>query len=702
MSATQPHKLSPRSTQCVFLGYPSDFRGYRCYDPHTGRVHLSRHVTFDENTFPFHATPPKDHYNFLDDDPILLDHTSFPTTNIPNTQPQCPPSPVPILSDQPPTTPIPPSTLPTVPESPSPSSAESPTTTLHSPIAPPPTNTHPMQTRTKDGILKPNSCYIFATSTNISPIPTSYTKAFSDPNWLTAMNDEFSALPANNTWVLVPRPTDQPVIRALWLFRHKFKVDGSLERYKAQLVCNGNIDCMETFSLVIKPATIRTVLSLAVSRSWPIHQLDVKNAFLHGNLQEPCSCNNHRVLSTQHIPIMCVGYRSRYTASNRLHVHGFLTTLGFRCSLSDTLLFIYHNGDQMAYLLLYVDDIVLTASHVPLLKQIIINLSQEFAMSDLGLLHHFLGIAVTRQGNSLFLGQTQYARDILHRENMTNCKPCHAPVDTNSKLGASDGPLLPDGSLYRSLAGALQYLTITRPDLSYVVQQICLFMHAPREPHMMFMKWVLRYLHGTLDHGLNLLASSDSSLTAYSDADWGDAPTHDAQRLGIAFFLGLTSSAGLQNANPQFPGPARRLNTEECPMMWQRPHGCAIFYMSFAFLSARPQLSTVITYRPSTCLATRFSINEACRNGYSFFREKIGHIRVLHIPSSNQYTDIFTKGLGGFKCEPLFGCEREDSPERDTWRMTRRHVKSTREVHLQTVKTHGCIRPYRTRPTTGC
>ncbi|GKF62581.1 ribonuclease H-like domain-containing protein [Tanacetum coccineum] len=125
----------------------------------------------------------------------------------------------------------------------------------------------------------------------ISPLPKSYLDAFNDPNWQNAMNDEYNALIKNNTWTLVPRPTDANIVRCMWLFRHKYLADGTLSRYKARLVANGSmqlegIDVDETFSPVVKPGTIQTVLSLANSRHWPVHQLDVKNAFLHGDLSE--------------------------------------------------------------------------------------------------------------------------------------------------------------------------------------------------------------------------------------------------------------------------------------------------------------------------------------------------------------------------------------------------------------------------------
>lgn len=147
-----------------------------------------------------------------------------------------------------------------------------------------------MITRSKVGIHKPIDKLNLHVTTH-SPIPKSHLQALADPNWKHATLDEYNALIKNETWVLVPKPAGVNIVRSLWLFKHKLRFDGSLDRYKARLVANGKsqrpgINCAETFSSVVKPTTIRAILSLSVSRKWPIHQLDVKNAFLHGNLQE--------------------------------------------------------------------------------------------------------------------------------------------------------------------------------------------------------------------------------------------------------------------------------------------------------------------------------------------------------------------------------------------------------------------------------
>ncbi|GJV02123.1 phosphoinositide phospholipase C 2-like protein isoform X2 [Tanacetum coccineum] len=153
------------------------------------------------------------------------------------------------------------------------------------------------------------------------------------------------------------------------------------------------------------------------------------------------------------------------------------------------------------------------------MQRIISLLHAEFAMIDLGPLNYFLGISATRTTSGIFLSQIKYAIEILEQSQMLNCNPCRTLIDTEKKLGPEGSPVT-DPTLYRSLAGSLQHLTFTRPDFSYTVQQLCLYMHDHREPHLYAMKRVLRYLRGTTNLGLQLFRSTTSQLIAYSDADW--------------------------------------------------------------------------------------------------------------------------------------------------------------------------------------
>jgi hypothetical protein len=260
------------------------------------------------------------------------------------------------------------------------------------------------------------------------------------------------------------------------------------------------VDYNETFSPTVKPATVRTVLSLVVSKGWPVHQLDVKNAFLHNTLSETVYCSQPAgFVDPAHPQLVCQLNKSLYVLKqvSRAWYHCFasyLVSLGFVETKSDTSLFVYRRSANTTYLLLYIDDIVLTASSAQLLPHTTTTLQQQFVMKDLSPLHHFLGALVEQQSDDLFLNQHQYAQDILERTGMSDCKPCSMPVDTQAKVSSDLGGPVSDPNAYHSLAGALQYRTFNRPDIAYVVQQVCLHMHNPHEPHLTTATRILRYL----------------------------------------------------------------------------------------------------------------------------------------------------------------------------------------------------------------
>ncbi|XP_021979971.1 uncharacterized mitochondrial protein AtMg00810-like [Helianthus annuus] len=186
--------------------------------------------------------------------------------------------------------------------------------------------------------------------------------------------------------------------------------------------------------------------------------------------------------------------------------------MGFLQSRCDNSLFTYHHGGDIAYLLIYVDDIILTTSSDSLRLKLMGSLAAEFAMKDLGPLSYFLGITVTRTGSQMFLLQQSYALDIVNRAGMATCNPVATPVDTKPKLSTTSSVPFDNPTLYRSLAGALQYLTFTRPDICYAVQQICIQMHNPSSAHLNALKRIIRYIRGTATYGLTLSPCSDISL----------------------------------------------------------------------------------------------------------------------------------------------------------------------------------------------
>jgi len=511
-------------------------------------------------------------------------------------------------------------------------------------------------TRAKDGFRVP----VLYHAAPLSPVPKTFRSALADPNWRAAMEEEHTTLLQNQTWDLVPRPRHANTVTGKWIFKHKFHADGSLERYKARWVLRGftqrpGVDFAETFSPVVKPATVRTVLSLALSRQWPVHQLDVKNAFLHGTLTETVfAAQPSGFEDPAHPDFVCRLNKSLYGLKQAPRAWysrfaTYLVSLGFVEAKSDTSLFVYHRGSDMAYLLLYVDNIVLTASSTHLLRKVILALQREFAMKDLGELHHFLGMQVQRTTDGMVLSQRQYMLDILDRAGMAECKPCATPVDTSPKTSADSGALVADPTDYRSLAGALQYLTFTRPDIAYAVQQVCLHMHDPREPHLAALKRILRYIRGTLHLGLHLRPSTQDDLVVYSDADWAGCPDTRKSISGYALFLGdnlVSWSSKRQNTVSRSSAEAeyRAVANGVAEASWLRQllHELHIPLRRATIVYCDNVSAVYMSSNPVQHQRTKH-----IEIDLHFVREKVamGAVRILHVPTTSQFTDVFTKGL---------------------------------------------------------
>ncbi|XP_056692048.1 uncharacterized mitochondrial protein AtMg00810-like [Spinacia oleracea] len=399
----------------------------------------------------------------------------------------------------------------------------------------------------------------------------------------------------------------------------------------------------------------RPVLILSLSKNWPIHQLDVKNAFLFGTLKE--TVYMHQALGfrdPKHPDHVCLLRKSLYDLKQAPRAWyrrfaDYVTSLGFTNSKSDNSLFIYQQDGHMAYILLYVDDIILTASTHSLRLSIMAHLASEFAMKDLGPLNYFLGIAVTRHTGGLFLSQRKYAEEIIERAGMSSCKPSSTPVDTKPKVSATSGAPYKDPTHYRNLAGALQYLTFTRPDISYAVQQVCLHMHAPRDAHMQALKRIIRYIQGTLTLGLHLYPSPISDLVSYTDADWGGCPDTRRSTSSYCVFLGdnlISWSSKRQpilsrsSAEAEYRGVAN-IVSESC---WLRnlllERHCPIRKATLVYCD---NVSAIyLSGNPVQHQRTKHIEMDIL-----FVREKVarGQVRVLHVPSRHQIADIITKGL---------------------------------------------------------
>src|SRR6266540_2039683 len=193
------------------------------------------------------------------------------------------------------------------------------------------------------------------------------------------------------------------------------------------------------------------------------------------------------------------------------------------------------------FVLIYVDDIIVASSSNDATEALLKNLSKKFALKDLGKLHYFLGIEVKNIQNGIMLSQDKYAKELLARVGMTTCKSSPTPLSSSEKLVAHDGDVLgpEDSTRYRSVVGALQYLTLTQPDISYSVNKVCQYLHAPTSIHWTTVKRILRYIKDTTGVGLSFVQSSSMLLTAFSDADWAGCLDDRRSTGGFAIFFGV-------------------------------------------------------------------------------------------------------------------------------------------------------------------
>ena len=222
-----------------------------------------------------------------------------------------------------------------------------------------------------------------------------------------------------------------------------------------------------------------------------------------------------------------------------------------------------------------------------MLQHIVRKLCKEFAIKDLGALRFFLGVQVRRDDRGLFLTQSQYTEDVLERAGMSNCKPAATPVDVKQKLSAHDDDSAMDATFYRSITGALQYLTLTRPDIAYAVNQACLYMQQPQASHWNLVKRILRYLRGTITDGLQISASPDTELKAYSDADWAGCQTQGDQRQDIVSSSATPLSRGHPSDRQRFRDPALKRNTAVLPMLLLSAAGFTTCFKNFMSPSQR-------------------------------------------------------------------------------------------------------------------
>ncbi|KAA3482589.1 Retrovirus-related Pol polyprotein from transposon TNT 1-94 [Gossypium australe] len=376
----------------------------------------------------------------------------------------------------------------------------------------------------------------FTLAISASSVPKTYLQASKHSNWREVMQTEMFALEQNNTWIIMDLPPGKTAIGCKWVSRVKHRANGSIERYKARLVAKGFTQ------IEAKITTVRLLLAIAASKNWYLHQLDINNAFLHGDLSEEVYMLLPSGFNSSTPNMVCKLQKSLYGLKQASlqwfsKLTSAVTSLDYIQSSSDFSLFIKKDVVSFTALLVYVDDVILAGDNLDEIARVKAFLDSTFTIKDLGDLKYFLGLEVARSSAGIHLCQRKYALDILSDFGFLDCKPVKTPMATTIPRDASV-KLLPDNTLFRKLIGRLLYLVFTRLDIAFAIQRLSQFLDQPTVTHLQAAHHVLRYLNGCPASGLFFSASSSPVLKAFSDSDWAGCLVTRRSVTGYYLFYG--------------------------------------------------------------------------------------------------------------------------------------------------------------------
>jgi len=477
--------------------------------------------------------------------------------------------------------------------------------------------------------------------------------------WVDAMKIELESIHSNKTWTLVPRPGNRRVLGGKWVYKLKRGPNGEILRHKARWVVRGfeqeyGIDYNETFASVVKPMSYKALFAITAALDLEIHQMDVKTAFLYGNIDEEIYVEQPHELNDG-TDRVCRLNKALYglKQSPRIWYNtlaAFLMELGFSPLAAD--LGVFSKGN--VYIAIYVDDILIAGPDLDEINQLKAWLTKRFEMTDLGEISFYLGMEIKRHRptKTLRLSQRAYLAKILDNLKMQDCKPVATPMDL-SKLTPAEKEYASseaDRQWYAGAIGSLMYLMLgTRPDIAFAVSCLSRFMSNPTSAHITAVKRVCRYLKGTQD--LELVFRGDlCPLSGYTDADWaGDTAT---RRSTSGYIFNLGSGAISWSSKRQ---PVVALSSCESEYMGETQATKEAIWLRrllAGLLGHEEPMATVIfgDNQGAIALAKNPQFHARTKHidiQHHFVREKQaeGEVDVQYTPTERQIADGLTKAL---------------------------------------------------------
>jgi transposase InsO family protein len=591
-------KLAARAMPGIFVGYPTEAKAWLVWDPVGKKVHTSRDVRFMEavpgstpvsvpsaqsagsnnDSTSIVAAEPADAERSIIVDALVTDDVESGSDSddeavaVVPAEPAVAVVPAAVAVDQPVSPPAHPSTPPPVAPTASPASSS-----VSSSVSLSSRQSRQVRLSRKERELRKLASFnmpgkteesdeqqqaaMFVFAAHVSACisePCSYEEAAQSPyrvQWERAMQEELDSIKANDTYALVPLPAGRQAIGSKWVYKVKRHADGSVDRFKARLVAKGysqlyGIDFTETFAPVVRFSSLRAVLAIAAANDYEIHQMDVKTAFLNGDLDEDIYMeqpDGHRAAGDQadyvwKLQKSLYGLKQAGRAWNK-KMDAALIELGLRPTLSDSCVYVIRQGSSVLFLLVYVDDLLLVSNDMSQLESVKAALHSRFEMKDMGEAEFILGVQIRRDRakRQLYLSQAEYVRTVLERFDMQDCKPAASPMATGAKLLKTESDSECARNVpYASAVGALMYLAlVTRPDIAFAVTALSQFNAAPSHAHWQAVKRVFRYLQGTRHHELTFGCAGgvDRQLYGYSDSDWGNDVNDRRSYTGWVFML---------------------------------------------------------------------------------------------------------------------------------------------------------------------
>ena len=351
-------------------------------------------------------------------------------------------------------------------------------------------------------------------------------------HWKGAVKSEMDSIVSNGTWELVDLPPGCSTIGCKWVFKRKLNPDGSIDKYKARLVAKGfrqreGIDYFDTYSPVARMTTIRMLIALASVHGLIVHQMDVKTAFLHGDLEEEIYMDQPEgFIASGNERKVCKLVKSIYglkQAPIDWHKKFDETVLAFEFLVNESDKCVYYKvrGNECVIVCLYVDDILLFGTNIAIINETKSFLKRHFEMKDMGEASMILGIKLTQSTDGITLSQSHYIeKSILEKYGYSNCRIASTPYDPKVALVKNSSGVPVSQLRYSQIIGSLQYLAnVTRPDISYSVSKLARYTSCPNKTHWEALDRVLRYLKGTISLGLHY-RRFPGVLEGYSDASW--------------------------------------------------------------------------------------------------------------------------------------------------------------------------------------